>query len=226
MDKILDNLTPNQQLYAGVSLGVFTAFAALKRYFNGGRNPHFPDLNGKVIVVTGANTGIGYIAVEEMAKLGAKAIVLACRDPKRGNDAVQKIKSDHGVTNVEFMRLDLNDLTSVKAFTVEFGKKYDKVDILLNNAGIMSLQTRQETVQGFEKQIGVNHIGHFFLTNLLMDKIKASGQGRIVNVSSLAHTMHSNSLDFTNFMWKKNYHGATVYSASKLCNVYFTKHMA
>ena len=124
------------------------------------------------------------------------------------------------------MRLDLNDLTSVKAFTVEFGKKYDKVDILLNNAGIMSLQTRQETVQGFEKQIGVNHIGHFFLTNLLMDKIKASGHGRIVNVSSLAHTMHSNSLDFTNLMWKKNYHGATVYSASKLCNVYFTKHMA
>ena len=111
-----DHLTTDQQFYLGIAAGTTIALGLLNSSFNGGRNHHHPRLDGKIIVVTGANTGIGYIAVQEMAKLGAKAIVLACRDPKRGGDAVAQIKAELGVNNVEFMKLDLNDLNSVKAF--------------------------------------------------------------------------------------------------------------
>lgn len=125
------------------------------------------------------------------------------------------------------MPLDLNDLASVKAFADAFNAKYDKLDILMNNAGIMALQTREETKQGFEKQIGVNHFGHFLLTKLLMDKIKASNEGRIVNVSSMAHTMHSNKLNFDDLHFRNGGYGDWVaYAASKLANVYFTRELA
>jgi len=128
-------------LYYGIA-GAVAALGAVKMYMNGGTNKHYPDLTGKIIVITGANTGLGYISVEEMCKLNAKKIILACRNPDRGNKAVAQIRKDHGVSNVEFMQLDLNDLNSVKKFAAEFNAKYDKIDILLNNAGIMSLPKR------------------------------------------------------------------------------------
>jgi retinol dehydrogenase 12 len=109
-----------------------------------------------------------------MARLGADTIIMACRDVKRGTDAMNKINKDNNVTCCKFMQLDLNDLDSVKTFSENFSAEYSKLDILLNNAGIMALPTRETTKQGLEKQIGVNHFGHFLLTNLLMDKIKAS----------------------------------------------------
>jgi NAD(P)-dependent dehydrogenase (short-subunit alcohol dehydrogenase family) len=99
----------------------------------------------------------------------------------------------------------LNDFKSIKAFADAFNDKYDRVDILLNNAGIMGLPERQITAQGYEKQIGVNHLGHFLLTNLLLSKIRASEEGRIVNVSSLAHTMPPNKLNFEDLMCEKKY---------------------
>jgi len=106
---------------------------------------------------------------------------------------------------LEWIPLDLNDLASVKQFAQTFNSKYDHIDILLNNAGIMALPERETTAQGFEKQIGVNHLGHFLLTTLLMDKIKASQEARIINVSSLAHTMGANRLDFDDLMCEKKY---------------------
>lgn len=125
------------------------------------------------------------------------------------------------------MHLDLNDLNSVKSFAKEFNSKHQKLDILLNNAGIMSLPKREETVQGFEKQTGVNHVGHFLLTDLLMEKIKAAPQARIVNLASLAHeTCKNGGLDFDDLMWKKSYNEWQVYSASKMSNIYFTKGLA
>lgn len=141
-----------------------------------------------MIVITGANAGLGLVCAKEFAKLGAKSVVMACRDTTRGQNAVKEVKSELGVDNVEFMKLDLNDLDSVQSFCDEFKKKYDKLDILLNNAGIMMLPNRETTKQGYEKQLGVNHLGHFFLSNELFPLLQASGEGRIVNLSSIAHT--------------------------------------
>ena len=141
---------------SGVAIGgivvlSIAVIALLKRYFNGGRNVHYPDLTGKIVVITGANTGLGYISAREMAKLNAKHIILACRSEQRGTDAVNQIKKEYKVDNIEFMQLDLNDLSSVKTFADSFNAKYEKLDILLNNAGIMALPKRETTVQGFEK---------------------------------------------------------------------------
>ena len=113
----------------------------LKRFFNGGKNYHYPDLSGKIIVITGANTGIGFISAQEMAKLNPAKIIMACRSKARGEEAIKLI----GAKNMEFMELDLNDLNSVKAFANAFNAKYKKLDILLNNAGIMMLPKREET---------------------------------------------------------------------------------
>ena len=135
-----------------------------KYWINGTSNTHAPSLEGQIIVVTGSNAGLGYINVEEMAKLGPQMIVLACRDPTRGNAAVEKLKAEHGLENIMFMQLDLNDLASVKAFCDEFNQNFDKLDILVNNAGIYGQKERTETAQGYEKQMGVNHLGHFALT--------------------------------------------------------------
>ena len=135
-----------------------------KYWINGTSNQHYPALDDKIIVVTGANAGLGYINVEVMAKLNPKMVILACRDETRGPAAVEKLKSEHGLENIMFMQLDLNDLGSVKKFCDEFNQKFDKLDILVNNAGIYGQQERSETVQGYEKQFGVNHLGHFALT--------------------------------------------------------------
>lgn len=121
------------------------------------------------------------------------------------------------------MPLDLNDLNSVKSFAETFNKTYDCIDILLNNAGIMALPTRETTAQGFEKQFGVNHVGHFLLTKLLLDKVKASEQGRIVNLSSLAHKR--GKMNFEDLHHEQNYNASTVYAQSKLANVYFTREL-
>ena len=131
--------------YAAYIAGYFIFLCLLKKYTSGGgRQPPFPfpDLSGKVIVVTGANQpGIGFQTVLEMAKLKPKMIILACRDTKRDQNAVNEIKKE-GLNCVEFMQLDLNDLESVRGFADNFKEKYDKLDILCNNAGIMALPKR------------------------------------------------------------------------------------
>lgn len=109
-----------------------------------------------------------------MSKLNPKVIIFACRSQQRGQDAIDKIKASTKCENLKFMPLDLNDLESVRSFADSFNKTYDCLDILLNNAGIMALPKPETTAQGFEKQFGVNHVGHFLLTKLLLDKVKAS----------------------------------------------------
>lgn len=138
-------------MFAGLGLLGLSTTYLLNSYFNGGINKHYPKLDGKVIVITGANAGLGLICAKEFAKLGAKAVIMACRDYTRGQNAVKEVREELGVTNVEFMKLDLNDLESVISFTEEFKKKYNKLDILLNNAGIMMLPNRETTKQGYEK---------------------------------------------------------------------------
>jgi len=182
-----DGSSTNMIVIIAAVVVVVLLLVACRFWANGGKNVFRPDLTDQIVVITGANTGLGFITVKEMSKLNPKKIILACRNPDRGNNAVAKIKSEWGVKNIEFMQLDLNDLNSVKSFAKAFNEKYDKLDILINNAGIMALPTRETTAQGHEKQFGVNHLGHFFLTKLLLDKVKAAPQGRIVNLSSMAH---------------------------------------
>jgi NAD(P)-dependent dehydrogenase (short-subunit alcohol dehydrogenase family) len=193
---------------AAVGGGSVVTIGLLKKFFNGGRNSFKPDLTDKIVVITGANTGLGFIAAKEMAQLNAKVIVFACRSEQRGRDAIEKIKKETKCDNLEFQALDLNDLTSVKNFAENF--PYDRIDILLNNAGIMALPKRETTAQGFEKQFGVNHVGHFLLTKLLLNKVKASEQGRIVNLSSLAH--ETGKMNLEDLHHEKKYVPWEVYS--------------
>lgn len=133
-----------QYLTPAICLGVVVILLiACKIYMNGGNNKYYPSLDGKVVLITGANTGIGYTAAVEMIKLKPKAMIFACRDQTRALNAIDKIKIETGFGDaIEFMALDLNDLESVKKFAEEFNSKYDKLDILLNNAGIMALPQR------------------------------------------------------------------------------------
>ena len=133
---------------------------------------------------------------------------MACRSKERATEAIEQINTTLGKKScVEFIRLDLNDLDSVRDFAQEASNKFPTIDILLNNAGISSLPTREVTKQGYEKQFGVNHLGHFLLTNLLLPNIKAATpNGRIINVSSRSHTRTtSNGLILDDLNSEKNY---------------------
>lgn len=130
-----------------ITIGTIIFFSIAKWHFKGGVNHHYPNMAGKIVIITGANTGIGYECTNVIAGLGAEKVILACRNPKLGQEAVKKL----GHKNIEFMQLDLNDFKSVGEFAKNFSAKYDRVDVLLNNAGIMALPERQVTAQGYEK---------------------------------------------------------------------------
>lgn len=164
------------------------------------------DQQGRTFVVTGANSGLGEVAARALAKAGAH-VVLACRDTAKG-DAVARTIGD----NAEVRRLDLADLASVR----DFAAGIDSVDVLVNNAGVMAVP-RRKTVDGFEMQIGTNHLGHFALTGLLLAKIT----DRIVTMSSTAHKMGSVDLDDLNWENRK-YNRWSAYGQSKLANLLFT----
>lgn len=180
-------------------------------------------LDGKNIIITGANTGIGYEVALDLAKRNAH-VILACRDPKRGQDAVDKIKTESKNENVELELLDLASLKSIKEFSQRILKKLDRLDILINNAGLIGGETRVVTEDGFEQVIGVNHLGHFYLTNLLIGLIEKSEPSRIINVSSGAHYM--GKINFNDFQAEKKYSAWGQYSMSKLANVLFTVELA
>ncbi len=179
-----------------------------------------PDLKGKTFIVTGANSGIGFEAARVFAEKGAQ-LVLACRDRKKGEMALQTIMEDTPKARAELMCLDLASLDSISKFAQEFKSKYKKLDVLLNNAGIM-MSPFEQTFEGFELQFGTNHLGHFALTGLLLDRIKSSPGARVVNISSMAHKM--GSMDFRNLMFVhgRGYRRTRAYGRSKLANLLFT----
>jgi len=184
------------------------------------------DLKGKVALVTGANTGIGYITCREIAKMGAH-VFMACRSKERAEEAIQKLKAEipGANLNVEFIPLDLNSLASVQQCAEEFKQKKLPLHILVNNAGVMALPNLEHTVDGIEKQFGINHVGHFQLTQLLLPVIKSSAStefpARIVNLSSMAHTRGTINWDDL-FFKNGGYSAFGAYSQSKLANVLFT----
>ena len=175
-------------------------------------------MKDKVVIVTGANSGTGKWTAIELAKMEAK-VVMVCRDKLRGEAALREVKELSGNETVELMICDLASLSSVKNFCDLFKNKYDKLDILVNNAGVI-LPSRHETRDGYELQFGVNHLGHFLLTNLLLDLIIKSAPSRIIVVASGAHKagkIHFEDINLTN-KWNM----LKAYSQSKLANVLFT----
>lgn len=178
-----------------------------------------PSLDGKVAVVTGANSGIGWEASRELARCGAH-VVLACRDANRGQAAVERLLSSVPNASVELQSLDVSSLESVRAFAHSL--PHDRVDLLVNNAGVMAIPKRQ-TADGFEMQLGTNHLGHFALTGLLLPRLLASNAARVVNVSSNAHKM--GRMNFDDLMSDKKYKTWSVYGQSKLANLLFTSEL-
>lgn len=180
-----------------------------------------PNLSDKIIIVTGANSGIGYESSKAFANAGA-LVVFACRSIQRGEQAKAAILKQNPQAKIEVMCLDMGDLKSIKAFASLFKEKYNRLDVLLNNAGVM-LTPYSFTKDGFETHLGINHLGHFALTAHLLDTIVATPQARVVNVASIAH--HSAILNFEDLMYQKNpqeYSPMKAYRRSKLFNLLFT----
>ena len=202
---------------AVVGLAVFRYFCVIGRSCRSKKR-----LDGKTAIVTGANTGIGKETAIDLAKRGARVIV-ACRDVKKGSDAVRDIKEASKSEEVILKKLDLASLASVRQFSEEILQEESHIDLLINNAGVM-LCPYSLTEDGFEMQFGTNHLGHFLLTNLLLDRIKESAPSRVVTVSSGAHFY--GSLDFDDMMWAHNYKSVGAYTRSKLANVMFSRELA
>ncbi len=177
---------------------------------------------GKVCVVTGANAGIGRVTALELARQGAH-VVMICRDPQRGQATQGEIIAASGNQAVDLLLADLGSIQSTRAVAAQFLAKYDRLDVLVNNAGAVFYE-RQETADGLEKTFALNHLGYFLLTTLLLDRLKASAPARIVNVSSDAH--RAGRVNFDDLQNRQKYSGFPVYAESKLLNILFTRELA
>lgn len=205
------------------------AFYVLVYYsvFRGARCQSPVNLNGKTAIVTGSNTGIGKATALELSKRGAR-VILACRNKEKAEAAAFDIRRESGNNQVVFMQLDLASLKSVRNFTEGFLKSEPRLDILINNAGMMG---PGHTEDGFGMAFGVNHLGHFLLTNLLLERLQRCGPSRIINVAALLHRF--GNIDFPLLASKKDlvsgqstWHNFQAYCNSKLCNVLFTRELA
>ena len=181
-------------------------------------------MDGRTVVITGGNAGIGKETAIELARDGAR-VIFASRDAARGTAALGEIVERSGSTAVEVMPLDLASLASVRSFATAVLDATDRIDVLVNNAGLLQ-QHRSETADGFETTFGVNHLGHFLLTDLLRERLVASAPARVVVVSSNAHTFARTGLDFDDLMATRRYSAFPVYSRSKLANILFTNELA
>ncbi|XP_008303251.1 retinol dehydrogenase 13-like [Stegastes partitus] len=195
---------------------------ALRRWMAGGVCRSKARLDGKTVLITGANTGIGKETALDMARRGAR-VILACRDMTRARIAADEIRQRSGNGNVVVKRLDLASLQSVRDLAKDVQENEERLDILINNAGIM-MCPKWETEDGFEMQFGVNHLGHFLLTNCLLDLLKKSTPSRIVVVSSLAH--ERGRIQFDDINLDKSYSPEKSYRQSKLANVLFCRELA
>ncbi|HUY21185.1 MAG TPA: SDR family oxidoreductase [Acidimicrobiales bacterium] len=183
-----------------------------------------PDMTGKTVVVTGGNSGIGLETAVALARAGATTLITA-RDPARGAAAVADIRARAGNDAVDVVLFDLGSIASIRQGAADILGRCRRIDVLVNNAGLV-LSDRRETEDGFEATFGVNHLGPFVLTRLLLDRITESAPARIVNVASTAHKGARHGLDFDDLQTTRGYGGMRVYSKSKLANIYFTTELA
>ncbi|XP_067575285.1 retinol dehydrogenase 13 isoform X4 [Pseudorca crassidens] len=195
----------------------------LKDFVTGGACPSKTTIPGKTVIVTGANTGIGKQTALELARRGG-TIILACRDLEKCEAAAKEIRGETLNHRVNARHLDLASLKSIREFAAKITEEEERVHILINNAAVMRCP-HWTTEDGFEMQLGVNYLGHFLLTNLLLDKLKASAPSRIINLSSLAHV--AGHIDFEDLNWeKRKYDTKAAYCQSKLAVVLFTKELS
>lgn len=186
------------------------------------------DLRGKTYLITGANAGIGLETTRQLARQGA-CVVMACRRVAQANEAAQALRRELPAALLEVLPLDLGDLASVRTAAREFLARHARLDGLVNNAGVMNTPQGQ-TRDGFETQFGINHLGHFLLTALLLERLKASVPARIVNVSSAFHVhamgrvadIHFDDLNYR----QRRYDGWEAYAQSKLANLLHARHLA
>ena len=180
-------------------------------------------MQGKVAVITGGNSGIGKETAVALAEMGAH-VIIAARNPAKATAAVKEVQERAPGATVEHLPLDLASFASVRAFAGALSERTDQLDVLVNNAGLV-LRSRTETEDGHETQLQVNHLSHFLLTNLLRDQLERA-RGRVVNVSSTAHTYARKGLDFDDLEWaNRRYQGFGVYCATKLANILFTREL-
>ncbi|RKP13172.1 retinol dehydrogenase 13 [Piptocephalis cylindrospora] len=190
------------------------------KFAAGGRCTATPDLTGRYAIVTGANTGIGLETAVTLARLGAH-VVVASRDSDRTREAVKIIMHRSGSHSVSAIYIDLSDLKSIHAFADQYKATGYPLHLLINNAGIMMPPQREETVQGFERQFGINHLGHYLLTHLLLPILKASAPARVISLASIAH--RSGNMDFSDLQYRTTpYAPLASYGRSKLANIMFS----
>ena len=183
---------------------------------------NIPNQKGKVVIVTGSSSGIGYEAARVLANKQA-TVIIAVRNLDKGNKALEKILRQNKDAKVKVMELDLTNLVSVKSFAEAFKKNYSHLDLLINNAGVM-IPPYSKTTDGFELQFGTNHLGHFALTGQLLEILINTKGARIVNVSSSAHKW--GNISFEDLTWeKRKYAPWKAYSDSKIANLYFTNEL-
>jgi NAD(P)-dependent dehydrogenase (short-subunit alcohol dehydrogenase family) len=180
-------------------------------------------MEGKVVVITGATSGIGRETARELARLGATVAIIG-RDAAKGRETLADLRpSARHPERVAFLGCDLASLTSVRALAAQLHERYEKIDVLINNAGVMN-RKRRLTEDGFEETFAVNHLAHFLLTRLVLDLVKRAAPSRIINVSSNAHL--TGKLDPDDLMQARRYTAFGAYAASKLANLYFTYELA
>jgi NAD(P)-dependent dehydrogenase (short-subunit alcohol dehydrogenase family) len=176
-----------------------------------------PSQDGRVAVVTGTNSGLGFVTARELARAGA-TVVMTSRDAARGADAEQRLRAAVPGADVRLEALDLASLASVRDFAARLSTAYDGIDLLVNNAGVMAIP-RATTADGFERQLGTNHLGHFALTGLLLPSLLVRPGSRVVTISSGAHKI--GSVNFDDLAGEKRYWSWGAYAQSKLANLLF-----
>jgi NAD(P)-dependent dehydrogenase (short-subunit alcohol dehydrogenase family) len=178
-----------------------------------------PDQTGRVAVITGANTGLGYETASALAEHGAH-VVLAVRNLDKGKDAAARITAASPRAGVALQELDLTSLDSIRAAARQLRSDHDRIDLLVNNAGVM-YTPKSTTKDGFELQFGTNHLGHFALTGLLLDRLLPVAGSRIVTVSSIGHRIRAD-IHFDDLQWEHSYNRVSAYGQAKLANLLFT----
>jgi len=178
-----------------------------------------PDQTGRVAVVTGANTGLGFETASALAAKGAH-VVLAVRNLDKGKEAARRIEQVHSGPDVTLQELDLSSLQSIRTAADELRSKHDTIDLLINNAGVM-MTPKSTTEDGFESQFGTNHLGHFAFTGLLLDRVLAVPGSRVVTVSSTGHRF-ARGIRFDDLQWEHDYSRVGAYGQAKLANLMFT----
>ncbi|MBA3306129.1 MAG: SDR family oxidoreductase [Thermoleophilaceae bacterium] len=176
-----------------------------------------PDQSGRTAVVTGANSGLGLVTSRELARKGAR-VIMACRSTAKGESAASEIRRKAPDAKLDVRALDLSSLESIQAFANDLDLEAGKLDLLINNAGIM-MTPQQTTHDGFELQLGTNHLGHFALTGLLLDAVQRAGAGRVVTLSSIEHK--SGHIEFDDLQSQNGYAPRKAYQQSKLANALF-----